>query len=37
MLKKEITYTDFEGKSVTETVYFNMTKSQLHSSGPNGW
>ncbi len=29
MLKKTVTYTDFDGKSRTEDLYFNMTKSEL--------
>lgn len=29
MLKKEITYTDFNDQEVTETLYFNLTKSEL--------
>lgn len=29
MLKQEITYEDFNGNIVTETLYFNMTKSEL--------
>lgn len=29
MLKKTVTYIDFDGKSRTEDMYFNMTKSEL--------
>ena len=29
MLKKAITYTDFNGDSVTETFYFNLSESEL--------
>lgn len=29
MLKKEITYTDLNGDEVTETFYFNLSKSEL--------
>lgn len=29
MLKKTITYTDFEGKERIEDIYFNLTKSEL--------
>lgn len=29
MLKKPITYTDFNGTTVTEDFYFNLTKSEL--------
>lgn len=29
MLKKEITYTDFDGKKKTEDFYFNLTKAEL--------
>jgi len=29
MLKREITYEDFNGNSVTDTFYFNLTKSEL--------
>lgn len=29
MLKKEITYVDFNGDERTETFYFNMTKTEL--------
>ena len=29
MLKKEITYEDFDGDKVTETFYFNISKSEL--------
>lgn len=29
MLKREITYEDFNGNEVTETFYFNLTKSEL--------
>lgn len=29
MLKKEITYTDFDGNERTETFYFNMTETEL--------
>jgi len=29
MLKKEITYTDFNGDERTETFYFNLTKTEL--------
>lgn len=29
MLKKEITYTDFNGIEQTEVAYFNLTKSEL--------
>lgn len=29
MLKKTITYTDFFGEEVTETLYFNITKAEL--------
>ncbi len=28
MLKKEITYTDFNDEKATDTVYFNITKSE---------
>lgn len=31
MLKKLITYTDFNGKQQTEACYFNMTKTELTS------
>lgn len=29
MLKRDITYEDFDGKSVTETFYFNISKPEL--------
>lgn len=29
MLKKEITYTDYEGNSRTDTCYFNMSKVEI--------
>ena len=29
MLKKTITYTDFDGEKVTEDFYFNLTKAEL--------
>lgn len=29
MLKKEITYTNFDGEEITETLYFNLTKAEL--------
>ena len=29
MLKKEITYTDFNGQTVTEEFYFNLSKTEL--------
>lgn len=29
MLKKSITYTDFDGNEVTDTFYFNLTKSEV--------
>lgn len=29
MLKKTMTYTDFEGNQVTEDFYFNLTKAEL--------
>ena len=29
MLKKKITYINFEGKTVTEDFYFNLTKAEL--------
>ena len=29
MLKKTITYTDFNGKQRTETFYFNLTKAEV--------
>lgn len=29
MLKKQITYTDYEGEERTEEFYFNMTKAEL--------
>lgn len=29
MLKKDITYTDFDDNEVTETLYFNLTKAEL--------
>ena len=29
MLKKTITYQNFDGKQVTETLYFNLTKAEL--------
>lgn len=29
MLKKEITYTDFNGDTRTDTLYFNMTQTEL--------
>ena len=29
MLKREITYEDFNGNEVTESFYFNLTKSEL--------
>lgn len=31
MLKREITYEDFDGNQVTDTLYFNLTKSELVS------
>lgn len=29
MLKREITYEDFDGQTVTETFYFNLTKTEI--------
>lgn len=29
MLKKEITYTNFDGDEVSKTLYFNLTKAEL--------
>lgn len=29
MIKKTVTYTNFDGETVTEDVYFNMTKAEL--------
>lgn len=29
MLKKDITFRDFDGNTVTETHYFNMTKTEI--------
>ncbi|MBD5135263.1 MAG: hypothetical protein HDT39_04780 [Lachnospiraceae bacterium] len=29
MLKKEFTYTDYDGNTQTETAYFNMTKAEI--------
>lgn len=29
MLKRDITYEDYDGQTVTETFYFNITKSEL--------
>lgn len=29
MLKKQITYTDYNGKSRTETYYFNLNKAEI--------
>lgn len=29
MLKKTVTYTDFEGNEVTEDLYFNLSKSEM--------
>lgn len=29
MLKRDITYEDFDGDSVTETFYFNLSKSEI--------
>jgi hypothetical protein len=29
MLKRDITYEDFDGESVTESFYFNLTKTEL--------
>jgi len=29
MLKKEMTYEDYDGKSVTETLYFHLSKPEL--------
>ena len=29
MLKRDITYEDFNGNQVTETFYFNLTKSEI--------
>lgn len=29
MLKRDITYEDFDGEQVTETFYFNLTKSEI--------
>ena len=29
MLKKDITFTDFDGNEVTETHYFNLTRTEL--------
>lgn len=31
MLKKTVTYTDFDGNSRTEDLYFNMTRNELLS------
>lgn len=29
MLKREVTYVNFDGVEITETVYFNLSKSEL--------
>lgn len=29
MLKRDITYEDFDGNTVTETFYFNLTKTEI--------
>jgi hypothetical protein len=29
MFKRDVTYEDFDGEKVTETFYFNLTKSEL--------
>ena len=29
MLKKEVSYVDYDGNNVTETLYFNMTKTEI--------
>lgn len=29
MLKKEVSYVDYDGNKVTETLYFNMTKTEI--------
>ncbi|MET0786302.1 MAG: hypothetical protein ABWY25_06310 [Paenisporosarcina sp.] len=29
MLKRDITYEDFDGEKVTETFYFNLTRSEI--------
>ena len=29
MLKRDITYEDFDGEKVTETFYFNLTKTEI--------
>lgn len=29
MLKRDITYEDFNGETVTETLYFNLTRTEL--------
>jgi hypothetical protein len=29
MLKRDITYEDFDGQTVTETFYFNLTKTEI--------
>jgi hypothetical protein len=29
MLKRDITYEDFDGDKITETFYFNLTKSEI--------
>lgn len=29
MLKRDITYEDFDGQTLTETYYFNLTKSEI--------
>lgn len=29
MLRKEVTYTDFDGNEVKEVLYFNLTKSEI--------
>lgn len=43
MLKHEITYEDFDGDKVTETLYFNLSNSELiemdveHEEGMHNW
>jgi hypothetical protein len=43
MLKKEITYEDFNGDTVTETFYFNINKTEIleldveHQEGMEAW
>jgi len=43
MLKRPITYTDFDDNEVTETFYFNLMKSEIvklelgHDGGLDGW